>query len=145
MNNLKEKGFDLLKNQPQGLSKGLQGEEIHLYLKSLGSFHASTHHLIQQEGGVQKILSTYPSLIRINPLKKDILNIIEKSIHGSIDNAIDIAKDYMDHETSEKLINFKPKSFQIFKKYFFESCKNAEGEYQTITHGDAWQNNAMFR
>ena len=106
MNNLKEKGFDLLKNQQRGLSKGLQGEEIHLYLKTLGSFHASAHHMIQQEGGVQKLLSTYPSLIINYPIDEDILAMIEKSIHGSIDNAIDIAKDYMDHETSEKLIDF---------------------------------------
>ena len=124
MNNLKEKGFDLLKNQPQGLSKGLQGEEIHLYLKTLGSFHASAHHMIQQEGGVQKLLSTYPSLIINYPIDEDILTMIEKSIHGSIDNAIDIAKEYMDHQASKKLNEFKPKSFQIYKKYFFESCKN---------------------
>ena len=50
MNNLKEMGFDLLKNQEKGLSKGLEGEEIQLYLKSLASFHASTHHMIQIEG-----------------------------------------------------------------------------------------------
>ena len=50
MINLKEMGFDLLKNQAKGLSKGLEGEEIQLYLKSLASFHASTHHMIQIEG-----------------------------------------------------------------------------------------------
>ena len=50
MHNLKEMGFDLLKNQAKGLSKGLEGEEIQLYLKSLASFHASTHHMIQIEG-----------------------------------------------------------------------------------------------
>ena len=50
MNNLKEMGFNLLKNQEKGLSKGLEGEEIQLYLKSLASFHASTHHMIQIEG-----------------------------------------------------------------------------------------------
>ena len=51
MINLKEMGFDLLKNQAKGLSKGLEGEEIQFYLKSLASFHASTHHMIQIEGG----------------------------------------------------------------------------------------------
>ena len=33
MHNLKEMGFDLLKNQAKCLSKGLEGEEIKLYLK----------------------------------------------------------------------------------------------------------------
>ena len=50
MNNLKESGFDLLKNQPHGISKGLQGEEMQLFLKALARFHASTHHMIQIRG-----------------------------------------------------------------------------------------------
>ena len=72
---------------------------------------------------------------------------IEKSILGSIDNAIDIAKDYINHQAAEKVSKFKPKAFQVFKKYFFdysEATDSKEG-YQTIVHGDAWQNNAMFR
>ena len=102
---------------------------------------------MDSKGGVKKILDAYPSLERINPLKEDILAMIEKSILGSIDNAIDIAKDYINHQAAEKVIKFKPKAFQTFKKYFFdysEATDSKEG-YQTIVHGDAWQNNAMFR
>ena len=50
-------GFNLLKNQGKGIFKGLEGEEIQLYLNSLASFHASTHHMTQIEGGVKKIIT----------------------------------------------------------------------------------------
>ena len=97
---------------------------------------------------MKKILDAYPSLERINLLKEDILAVMhEKIILGNIDNAIDIAKDYINHQAAEKVIKFKPKAFQIFKKKFFdysEATDSKEG-YQTIVHGDAWQNNAMFR
>ena len=73
-------GFNLLKNQGKGIFKGLEGEEIQLYLKSLASFHASTHHMTQIEGGVKKILDAYPSLERINLLKEDILAVMHEKI-----------------------------------------------------------------
>ena len=83
---------------------------------------------------------------RINPLKEDILAMIEKSILGSIDNAKDIAKHYINQEAADKLNKFKPKAFEIFKKYFFDDNHLSHNKgYETIVHGDCWQNNAMFR
>merc|ERR1712241_1056880 len=43
MNNLKDMGFDLLKNRPRNSSTNFQDNEIILFMKSLASLHASTH------------------------------------------------------------------------------------------------------
>ena len=53
MNNLKDKGFDLLKNQPEGLARGLQGKEMKLFCQALATFHASTFHLVTTSGTAQ--------------------------------------------------------------------------------------------
>ena len=50
MKNLKDDSFDLRKNQPQNMSKKLQEDAIILFMKSLASFHASTHHLVEKTG-----------------------------------------------------------------------------------------------
>ena len=50
MKNLKDEGFDLRKNQPKSMSKISQDDANILFMKSLASLHASTHHLIEQTG-----------------------------------------------------------------------------------------------
>ena len=50
MKNLKDDSFDLRKNQPENMSKNLQEDAITLFMKSLASFHASTHHLVKKTG-----------------------------------------------------------------------------------------------
>jgi hypothetical protein len=50
MKNLKDDSFDLRKNQPENTSKNLQEDATILFMKSLASFHASTHHLVKQKG-----------------------------------------------------------------------------------------------
>ena len=71
---------------------------------------------------------------RINLLKEDILAVMhEKIILGNIDNAIYIAKDYINHQAAEKVSKFKQKSLQIFKKHFFDYSKATDSKegYQT--------------
>ena len=144
MNNLKEIGFDLVKNKPNGIQKGLQGQEIILFMKKLANFHASTHHLVQETGGMEIFLEKYPCLRKNNPPNKDVLTVFKQSFLGSMDNAVDIAKDYINAEVSEKMKKIT-NAFEIFMKYFFDPYVNKNDGYQTIIHGDGWQNNAMFR
>ena len=50
MKNLKDDFFDLRKNQPKSMSQISQDVANIVFMKSLSSLHASTHHLVQQTG-----------------------------------------------------------------------------------------------
>ena len=50
MRNLKDDHFDLRKNQPKSMSKNSQEDATILFMKSLASLHASTHHLVNKTG-----------------------------------------------------------------------------------------------
>ena len=50
MNNLKDDGFEMLKNKPEKFRRLYQEDHIILFLKLLASLHASTYHLIDQTG-----------------------------------------------------------------------------------------------
>ena len=50
MKNLKDDFFDLRKNQPKSMSHISQDVANIVFMKSLSSLHASTHHLVQQKG-----------------------------------------------------------------------------------------------
>ena len=51
------------------------------------------------------------------------------------------ARDFIGQEAFEKMTNFKNRIMSCFLKGFFEPF----GRFQTIIHGDAWTNNAMFK
>ena len=69
MNNLKDDSFDLRKNQPESMSKNLHEDATILFMKSLASFHASTHHLVEQTGKEGLGICTVPEI----PKKKSYL------------------------------------------------------------------------
>ena len=62
MNNLKDDSFDLRKNQPENMSKNLHEDATILFMKSLASFHASTHHLVEQTGKEGLGICTVPEI-----------------------------------------------------------------------------------
>ena len=60
MKNLKDEGFDLRKNQP----KISQEDANILFMKSLASLHASTHHLVEQTGKETLGLCMVPKILK---------------------------------------------------------------------------------
>ena len=65
MKNLKDDCFDLCKNQPKSMSKISQEDANILFLKSLASLHASTHHLVEQTGKeILGLCTTFPEILK---------------------------------------------------------------------------------
>ena len=65
MKNLKDDCFDLRKNQPKSMSKISQEDANILFLKSLASLHASTHHLVEQTGKeILGLCTTFPEILK---------------------------------------------------------------------------------
>ena len=141
MNNLKDLGYDLVKNQTGSKMRGLQDEDLTLFLQALASFHASTYQIIQESGGQEAFLQKYPTLANNLPLNQEFETMFKTEFNNSWENFALIAKDFIDETTSEKILKFKKKVWSCFEKGFYQSY----GDFQTINHGDSWVNNAMFR
>lgn len=140
MNNLKDKGFDLLKNQANGLSRGLQGNELTLFLTSLASFHATTYHLMTRLGGKLCLLQKYPELENVRPMGADMKSMFQKMQSDIVASSAAIAKAYIDEDASRKMAAYQPRLWPEFQRGMFQPY----GQFQTIIHGDAWANNCMY-
>ena len=141
MNNLKDMGFDLLKNHPRNSSTNFQDNEIILFMKSLASLHASTHHIIEQAGGRTVFLENYPDLKYIPRMPEETALIFKNSLEAIVDDAVKIANKVISKNAATNLNQFKPIAWETVDNSYYDSI----GEYQTLVHGDSWQNNAMFR
>ena len=66
LSNLKDLGFDLLKNQIEnGMLRGLQDSDLKLYLEALGSFHATMYKVVEDNGGVKAMSTKFPTLGKV--------------------------------------------------------------------------------
>ena len=141
MNNLKDLGYDLIKNQTGSKMRGLQDEDLTLFLQALASFHASTFQIIQESGGQDAFLQKYPTLANNLPLNKEFETMFKKEFNNNCENFALTARDFIDDKTSEKILKFKKKIWSCFEKGFHQPY----GDFHSIIHGDSWVNNAMFR
>lgn len=116
-------------------------EKVTLFLEALASFHASTHQMLASVGGIEAFLKNYPSLRQVNPMAPEFTTDWRSNMEGGLETTAKIAKEYINEEVSIKVANWKDKIWQTFYDGFFTPC----GDYQTIIHGDAWQNNVMFK
>ena len=67
--------------------------------------------------------------------------IFKKSLEATIEEGIELTKGQMNENSTNKLGKFKSIAWETVDNSYYESI----GDYQTLNHGDAWQNNAMFR
>jgi len=142
MKNLNDDCFDLRKNQPENMSKISQEDATILFMKALASLHASTHHLVEQTGGCKSFLDTYPDLKHIPTMPDEVQwEIFKKSLEATIEEGIELTKGQMNENSIIKLAKFKSIAWETVDNSYYETI----GDYQTLNHGDAWQNNAMFR
>ena len=141
MNNLKDLGYDLIKNRTGGLIRGLQDHDLTLFLQALASFHATTYQLVQESGGKEEFLQKYPSLTNNLPLNGDFETMFKNEFIKHCENYALTAKDFIDERSSENVLKFRDRIWSCFAKGFYQPY----GDFQTIIHGDSWINNAMFR
>ena len=67
--------------------------------------------------------------------------IFKKSLEATIEEGIELTKGQINENSTIKLEKFKSIAWETVDNSYYESI----GDYQTLNHGDAWQNNAMFR
>ena len=63
----------------------------------------------------------------------------KKSLEDTIEEGIEMTKGQINENAKINLEKYKTIAWDIVDNY--ESI----GDYQTLNHGDAWENNAMFR
>ncbi len=66
---------------------------------------------------------------------------IKKNLGGAISNIDTLAKEYMEPSIADKFAAIVPKLWDIFTDGINKPC----GLFRTLTHGDSWANNAMFK
>merc|ERR1740129_1775135 len=103
MINLKDDSFDLRKNQP----KISQEDGNILFMKSLASLHASTHHLVEQTGGRKSFLAEYPDLKHIPRIPNEMAAFFKKSLEDTIEEGIEMAKGQINENTKMNLEKYK--------------------------------------
>ena len=65
--------------------------------------------------------------------------ILKKALEDTIEEGIEMTKGQINENAKINLEKYKSIAWDIVDNY--ESI----GDYQTLNHGDAWENNAMFR
>ena len=103
MNNLKDIGYDLIKNRTGGLIRGLQDHDLTLFLQALASFHATTYQLVQESGGKEEFLQKYPSLTNNLPLNGDFETMFKNEFIKHCENYALTARDFIDERSSENV------------------------------------------
>ena len=66
-------------------------------------------------------------------------SIFKKSLEDTIEEGIEMTKGQINENAKINLEKYKSIAWDTVDNY--ESI----GDYQTLCHGDAWENNAMFR
>ena len=84
MNNLKDLGYDLVKNQTGSKMRGLQDEDLTLFLQALATFHASTYQIMQESGGQEAFLQKYPTLANNLPLNQEFETMFKTEFNNSL-------------------------------------------------------------
>lgn len=67
--------------------------------------------------------------------------IFKRAVEVTIQDAIDISKNQIDENALANLIDYKSIAWDFVDR----SYNKPMGDFQSLIHGDAWQNNAMYR
>ena len=67
--------------------------------------------------------------------------IFKKSLEETIEEGIVMTKGQINENSKLNLEKYKSIAWETVDNSYYESI----GDYQTLNHGDAWENNAMFR
>ena len=67
--------------------------------------------------------------------------ILKKALEDTIEEGIEMKKGQINEKVKRNLENYKCNAWEMVENSYYESI----GDYQTLIHGDAWENNAMFR
>ena len=65
----------------------------------------------------------------------------KKSLEDTIKEGIEVTKGQINENATTNLEKYKSIAWETVDNSYYESI----GDYQTLIHGDAWENNAMFR
>ena len=95
--------------------------------------------LYQFLGGRKSFLAEYPDLKHIPRIPNEMAAFFKKSLEDTIEEGIEMTKGQINENAKINLEKYKSIAWDIVDNY--ESI----GDYQTLNHGDAWENNAMFR
>jgi len=159
MNNLKDNSFDLLKQNSLGNGTS-QEEQIIIFIKALASLHASTHHLIEQNGGKDSFLEAYPESHASPKMPDESAAVFKKALEDTIEDGIRMSKGQINENTENNLEKYKSiawetrsemalKNLGKYKSIAWQTVDDSYyysiGDYQILSHGDCWLNNAMFR
>ena len=72
-------------------------------------------------------------------MPNEMADIFKKSLEDTIEEGIEMTKGQINENAKMNLEKYKSIAWDTVDNY--ESI----GDYQTLCHGDAWENNAMFR
>ena len=118
---------------------GMDHWERRAFLEALAELHASTYYLMSKHsGGMQGYLDEHQDLVYIKEFdpEEDVMMI--KDCVATLEA---LACELIDGKTADKIKKFEPHAFEKWHEAYIKPY----GEFQTIIHGDAWINNAMFK
>ena len=93
-------------------------------------------------GGRKAFLNAYPEFnFKVSEMPHDSAIIFRRALESTVQDGIDITKNDINENATVNLINYKPIAWKTVDKSYHTSI----GDFQTLIHGDSWQNNAMFR
>ena len=67
--------------------------------------------------------------------------IFKKSLEDTIEEGIKMTKGQINENATINMEKYKSIAWETVDNSYYESI----GDYQTLSHGDAWENNAMFK
>jgi hypothetical protein len=67
--------------------------------------------------------------------------LFKKSLEETIEEGLEMTKGQINENAKINLEIYKSIAWETVDNSYYESI----GDYQTLNHGDAWENNAMFR
>ncbi len=130
-----------LSNVKSRISGMDEGERI-AFVEALAEFHASTHYLMSEHSeGKEGYLNDFEDLRCIKDFDATTEGMMKGSIHQGMGTLEAIARELLDDKIANKISAFEPHAYERWYEGFIKPY----GHFQTIIHGDAWINNAMFR
>lgn len=141
MEDLKEKGFIL---EPKSV-EGLGIDHIKLALKRLAQLHASTYHYMESCPGGTNGFEKDNFLFRPRGFFRSDLDAgVNKMIMAMESNMIKSTIKIIDVQCSKQLAD-KLRAFSESREEVLARIQKDLGKLPVVVHGDAWNNNMMFR